>query len=51
MMAGLSRKVIPGEFSSRVLKLARHLLIHCSVTPLKANFMHAAAKTEGELKL
>lgn len=27
------------------------LLTYDSVTPLKANFMHAKAQTEGELKL
>jgi hypothetical protein len=29
----------------------RHADFLLSVTPLKANFMHAAAATEGELKL
>jgi hypothetical protein len=29
----------------------KNMLTFASVTPLKANFMHAAAATEGELKL
>lgn len=49
-MGGLLHKASPGEKRSRTPCMDL-LIDENSVTPLKANFMHALAATEGELKL
>jgi hypothetical protein len=48
-MGGLLHKALRGEKLPTISNLL--LIAGNSVTPLKANFMHASAATEGELKL